>query len=156
MFKAYLFACCILIFQSFRVYSEDDFPVPPSWAMPALIEHAREKSPNNIEGQPFNKIGLVDTYPPLSHRDLYDMEAIQLQKYADIVTHAYTDAVAEQLPDSLESIDIQTLNQTSIANISYISINASKQKIRLSAKSILNAIQQKLRQKTHSFGKLPS
>ena len=32
---------------------------PESWSFPAVIEHARKISPNNVEGKPFNEFGLA-------------------------------------------------------------------------------------------------
>lgn len=73
------------------------------------------------------------------------MDAQELQKYADIVTHAYPDAVARQIPDSLDSIPLESMNETTVAGLAYISINAKEPQTREKAKRNLLEIQARLR-----------
>jgi hypothetical protein len=120
---------------------------PESWSFPAVIEHARKISPNNVEGKPFNEFGLAYSIDELERVRLSELSAQELQKYADIVTHAYPDAVAKQIPESLEDIPLQDINEVTIAGLAYISIHAKGIKAREQAKRHLSQIQARLKKK---------
>ncbi|QSX38192.1 hypothetical protein [Shewanella sedimentimangrovi] len=114
---------------------------PESWAFPDVIEHARKISPNNSEGKPFNQFGLVYSSEEVASLKLSILSATELQKYADIVTHAYPDAVAKQLPEQCHNLPVEQLNETAVAGIAYISINATNSTTRKWATECLSAIQ---------------
>ena len=126
--------------------AKDIYPEPKSWKFPDIVEEARKSSPNNIEGKPFNQFGLVYSKEQLSKVNFATASSIELQKYADIVTHAYTDALAKQLPKTCDNIPVNRLNETSIANFAYIANNALLSSTREQAKSCLSIIQSKLQQ----------
>jgi hypothetical protein len=131
--------------KSIEQVVEDAIPFPETWSFPQVIESARKISPKNIEDHQFNQFGIVYSTEDLSKLDLASMSANELQKYADIVTHAYPDAVAKQLPDSCYDLPINRLNETAIAGIAYVSINATNESNRNNAKSCLAIIQNKLK-----------
>lgn len=147
MFKKWIIGNSILfmLFCS-NVQAEETVASPESWSFPQVIESARKISPTNVEGRPFNQFGLVYSPEELSKLDFSKMKAEKMQNYADIVTHAYPDAIAKQLPNSCEAIPIGQLNETSIAGIAYISIHASKAETRNKAKMCLSTIQRKLKE----------
>jgi len=74
-----------------------------------------------------------------------EMSAEKLQFYADIVTHAYPDAVFQQMPKSCNDIRLDDLNETAIANIAYISINAVEEETRKQAAACLLEVQNQLK-----------
>ena len=117
---------------------------PASWSFPEVIQHARKIAPQNIEGKPFNNFGLVYTEKEASTLSLSTLPASELQKYADIVTHAYPDAVAKQLPNSCEVLPVEQLNETSLGGIAYVSINAKSEAARAKAKACFSVLQKNL------------
>lgn len=129
----------LLCYPSFAI-AEDLTLEPESWSYPAVIEHARKISPNNVEGKPFNEFGLVYPIDELESIRVSELDAQELQKYADIVTHAYPDAVAKQMPESLDRITLQKINNTAIAGLAYISIHAKGAEAREHAKRLLSEI----------------
>lgn len=114
---------------------------PDSWSFPEVIEHARNISPTNIEGKPFNRFGLVYSSEEVASLRLSSLSAEELQKYADIVTHAYPDAVSRQLPEKCDTLPVEKMNETAVAGVAYVSINATKPSTRMWAKECLAAIQ---------------
>lgn len=130
--------------KSIGLTAEDTIPSPETWSFPQVIESARKVSPKNIEGLVFNQFGLAYSNADLSKLDLASMTANEMQKYADIVTHAYPDAIAKQYPDSCNDLPVNELNETAIAGIAYVSINATKDKNKNKAKTCLAIIQSKL------------
>ena len=148
MFKKWIIGNSIL-FMLFccNVQAEETVASPESWSFPQVIESARKISPKNVEGHPFNQFGLVYSPKELSKLDFSKMKAEKMQNYADIVTHAYPDAISKQLPSSCEAIPIEQLNETAIAGIAYISIHASKAATRNKAKTCLSTIQKKLKER---------
>ncbi|MGE4545956.1 MAG: hypothetical protein AB7D06_17850 [Pedobacter sp.] len=130
--------------KSIEPQAEGAIPLPDSWAFPQVIESARKISPKNIDGRLFNQFGLAYSTEDLAKLDLKSMTADELQKYADIVTHAYPDAVANQLPNSCDNLPVEELNETAVAGIAYVSINATKDINRNKAKACLAVIQSKL------------
>jgi len=146
MFRKWTIAKVILLMLvCSNTQAEESIISPESWSFPQVIEFARKITPNNVEGRPFNQFGLVYSSEELSKLDFSKMNAEKLQNYADIVTHAYPDAVAKQLPSSCDSVPVEKLNETAIAGIAYISIHASKVETRNWAKSCLSTIQSKLK-----------
>lgn len=99
-------------------------PEPSSWQFPDVIESARKLTPRNLEGKPFDRFGLAYSLEELERIDVVNLPVAVLQNYADIVTHAYPDAVAKYLPSECGSVSINQLNGTSFGNVAYISINA--------------------------------
>lgn len=126
-----------------HAFSESVILEPESWSFPKVIESARKISPNNDEGKPFNQFGLVYSPEQISTLKLSVLIAQDLQKYADVVTHAYPDAVAKQLPTQCGNVPINKLNETAVAGIAYISINAVDSNTRKWAKECLSVIQNK-------------
>ncbi|WP_345552462.1 hypothetical protein [Microbulbifer aestuariivivens] len=123
--------------------AESEIPEPESWSFPDIVESARKISPNNLEGRPFNKFGLAYPMGVLSNLDVSSMRAKELQNYADVVTHAYPDAVSRQLPRSCDEVPINQLNETSVAGIAFVSLNAINEETRKWAKECLIIIQKK-------------
>ncbi len=119
-------------------------PEPSSWQFPSVIESARKLTPQNLEGKPFNKFGLAYSTEELNQLDIASLPATSLQNYADIVTHAYPDAVGRQLPSDCSIISTKDLNETSIAGMAYISINAINESTRKKASACLVNIQGRL------------
>jgi len=135
-----------LMNQLNRSREEETIPMPESWKFPQVIESARAISPNNEEGKSFNRFGLVYTLDELAKLTLSSMSAEELQKYADIVTHAYPDAVARGFPPSCNDLPIEKLDETAVAGLAYISINALNEDTRNKASVCLVVIQKKLSQ----------
>lgn len=133
------FVPLILITQS--ALAEVPVLEPESWSFPEVIEHARKISPNNIEGKPFNQFGLVYSIDETASLKLSSLPAQELQKYADIVTHAYPDAVAKQLPEKCDTLEVEKLNATAVAGVAYVAINASNSNTRKATTDCLAAIQ---------------
>ncbi len=120
---------------------EESVPMPESWKFPQVVESARSISPNNVEGKPFDRFGRVYSSNELSKLVLSSMSAEELQKYADVVTHAYPDAVAKDFPADCDTLSVGQLNETAVAGVAYISINAVNPNTREQAKVCLAAIQ---------------
>jgi hypothetical protein len=136
----------VLLLSHPQIHAGETFPTPESWSFPQVVESAREISPNNIEGKPFNQFGLVYSSEFLAKLELSSMSAEELQKYADIVTHAFPDAVAKDIPESCNEIKAENLNETAIAGLAYISINALNQDTRIKAANCLIIVQEQMKQ----------
>lgn len=109
---------------------------PESWSFPQVIEYARKVSPNNTEGKSFNQFGLVYSFQEVATLKLSILPPKELQKYSDIVTNVYPDAVAKQLPEKCDTLPVEKLNETAVAGIAYVSINAAN----LNAKNWLKSV----------------
>lgn len=138
-------AVVCFLFNSIDSRAAQSLPEPAIWSFPEVVDLARKISPNNVEGKPFNKFGLVYSSEEVEKLKLSALPATELEKYADIVTHAYPDAVSKQLPSSCANIEVENLNQTAVAGIAYISINAIESRTRNWAKDCLSLIQLKLK-----------
>ena len=153
IFKVLLFASVLLLVAcvdqkfvtNYMASLEGDIPEPESWSFPDVIESARKIAPNNLEGRPFNKFGLSYSREVLGGLNVSAMSAKELQNYADIVAHAYPDAVSKQLPRSCDDVPIDQVNETSLAGIAFVSINAVNEETRIWAKECLSIIQRKLK-----------
>lgn len=130
-----------------KAFTADKIPEPATWDFPDIIESARKITPRNVEGRLFNQFGLVYSLEELKSLTVETMSPEDLQKYADIVTHAYPDAVFRQLPASCKEISLKQMNETSIANIAYVSLNAIDIGIREKAANCLREIQKRLKNK---------
>lgn len=99
-------------------------PVPRSWQFPAVIEAARSFSPRNLEGRVFGQTGLAYSLEQLDSLPVANLSASELQKYADIVTHAFPDAAFLRQVSVQECSDIsaEDLNTTALANMAYVSL----------------------------------
>ena len=135
----------IALLTSLGVGANDSIPYPDTWKFPGVIESARKISPRNIEGQPFGPTGLAYPLKTLENLNFAGMTAAELQKYADIVTHAYPDAVSENLPASCEEIPASAINTTSISNVAYVSLNAVNKETREKSAECFLAIQKNLK-----------
>lgn len=140
--KKYLFFIVVFV-SSFLTYADEIILEPKSWSFPDVIESARKISPNNLEGKVFNQFGLAYSKEKLSKLDVSRMRPEQLQNYADIVTHAYPDAIGKTFPNC-SNLPVKRLNETTIAGIAFISINAKTENVRQYAKACLLIIQGKL------------
>ncbi len=143
-------AVLFVIFYSGRAFAADEIPEPESWKFPDIVESARKISPHNVEGRLFNKFGLVYSSDELKKLALDAMHPEELQKYADIVTHAYPDAVYRQFPASCEEIPVKQLNETAIAGVAYVSLNAIAVDTRDKAAVCLKVIQRLLKEENSS------
>lgn len=129
------------------VDTQQEIPEPASWSFPDVVESAREISPHNVEGKPFNEFGLVYPQSEVETLSLATLSAEELQKYADIVTYAYPDAVFQQILVSCEEIPLDQINETTIANIAYVSLQAIDSGTREEAAICLSEIQERIAEK---------
>ncbi|OAN13689.1 hypothetical protein A3K86_14035 [Photobacterium jeanii] len=130
-----------------NVHAQPNIPTPANWNFPDIADSARVIAPTNIAGIPFNEYGLAYSQDILANLDVLNLPATELQKYADVVTHAYPDATAERgMPDDCSQLPFEDLNETSFANIAYISINAIKTNNRQSAANCLLYLQTNLKE----------
>jgi len=136
-------------FLAAKVFAVESIPTPSVWSFPEIVESALEITPVNIDGLPFNQFGIAYEVDVLEKLDLATIKVEDLQKYADAVTHAYPDAVVvkSQLPSNCESMPADQFNETSLASLAYISLNAVEEANRNTAKSCLQGILQNLRKK---------
>jgi hypothetical protein len=132
-------------FNSMVQASNKSIPEPLSWSFPDIIESARKISPKNIEGHKFNALGLVYSTEKLKLIDMKNMSADKLQVFADAVTHAYPDAISREIPESCKDIPLSNFNETAIAGLAYISVNAIESDSRNRAKNCLLEVQKKLK-----------
>jgi hypothetical protein len=121
---------------------QNPIPEPRSWSFPDVIESARAISPRNVEGRTFNQFGLAYSLEELNALPVATMTPQELQKYADIVTHAYPDAVFRQTPASCKELPIDQINTTSIANVAYVSLHAIVPATRERAANCLRELQE--------------
>lgn len=126
--------------------SSEDIPEPESWSFPQVVDSARKLSPKNLEGKAFNEFGLAYSREELSRLNVSRMTPEKLQKYADVVTHAYPDAVGRSIPCNCSSIPIETLNETSVAGIAFVSLNAIEESTRQCAKACLIIVQSRMQE----------
>ena len=122
---------------------------PECWNSPDVIESARKVSPKNIEGKTFDAYGCAYSSEELAALKVYDLPIDELQKYADIVVHAYPDAVGRQLPNKYEDLPISQMNKTCIANVAYVSIHATNPDIRKHAAECFAFIHNSLQESEH-------
>lgn len=85
----------------------------------------RKIAPKNIEGRPFDEFGLAYPTDELDRLQVADMSVAELQRYADIVTHAYPDAVFKAQPFDCSTISLESLNSTALASIASVSRHAA-------------------------------
>jgi len=146
--KIFIVSVCILL--ALNAYAEDNdvqqnIPEPASWSFPDIIQSARAIAPHNTEGRKFNAYGLAYSRDELKILSISTMPAQELQRYADIVTHAYPDAVSRMTPISCKTIPIQNLNETALANMAYASIHAIELSTRQRTATCLNEVQALMR-----------
>jgi hypothetical protein len=115
-----------------------------------VIESARAISPRNIEGKNFNESGLVYSTETLESLPIASMQPDELQKYADIVTHAYPDAVFKQVPGSCKEFSLEETNETFVAGLAYISLHAIDPATREKAAACLKEVQARWDKERHS------
>lgn len=120
-------------------------PEPASWSFPAVVESARTLSPRNVEGRRFNELGLAYTTAELDALKPDRLTVGELQQYADIVAHAYPDAVWKQLTMPCDQIPVRNSNPTAFANIAYIALHAVSLDTRKKAATCLSTLQDALR-----------
>lgn len=118
-------------------------PEPSSWSFPDVVESARAITPRNVEGRVFNQFGLAYSTQELDALPVATMSADELQKYADIVTHAYPDAVFRQIPASCNDVSLDGMNTTAVAGIAFISIHAVELPTRQKATTCLGELQRR-------------
>ena len=118
-------------------------PAPRSWQFPAVIESARTLSPRNLEGRAFDQSGLVYPLEQLDSLPVASLTASELQKYADIVTHAFPDAafLRQVSVKGCGDFSADELNSTALANLAYISLQAKYPPNRAEAASCLKEFQ---------------
>ena len=129
--------------ENSQVNDTQKIPEPDSWSFPEVIESARAISPENIEGRPFDQFGMAYSSGVLKELPIASMTAQELQKYADIVTHAYPDAVFKSVPASSKEISLDKMNETTFANIAYISLHAINPDTRFKAAEFLREFQER-------------
>jgi len=120
-------------------------PEPATWEFPAVIESARTIAPRNVDGRTFDRFGLAYPIDTLDDLPVGTMTAEELQKYADIVTHAYPDAVFHRSPVPCSEFPVENMNTVSFANMAYVSLHAVDVTTRERARVCLEHLQSKLR-----------
>ena len=120
-------------------------PEPSSWSFPDVVESARRVAPRNVEGKEFDQFGVAYPVSELDSVPMATMPAGELQRYADIVTHAYPDAVFRQIANDCKATPVEGLNSTAVAGIAYVSLHAQDSENRRGAAECLAEIQRKLR-----------
>lgn len=128
-----------------KVASGGVIPQPTSWSFPDVVESARKVATRNVEGREFNEFGLAYSTEELDAVPMATMSPEELQKYADIVTHAYPDAVFREIGNECEQTPVEQLNSTAVAGIAYVSLHAIESGTRAGAAQCLSSIQEKLR-----------
>jgi hypothetical protein len=118
---------------------------PDSWSFRDVVESARKIAPRNIEGRVFDYSGLAYSLAEINSLPIATLPPQELQKYADIVTHAYPDAVFRQLGGACNDMPIEQFNVTSVAGIAYVSLHAVDSDTRQSAALCLSGLQIKLK-----------
>ncbi len=138
-----------ILFMTSHASSSELIPEPAIWSFPDVVESALEISPTNIEGRAFNQLGIAYPLETFNNIDLATINIEDLQKYADVVTHAYPDAVIvkSQIPSNCENMPADQFNETSLAGLAFISINAIVESNRNTAQSCLQGILRNLRKK---------
>jgi hypothetical protein len=119
-------------------------PEPASWKFPAVVESARKIAPKNVGGQEFGQFGTAYSPAELDAVPVASMPPEELQKYADIVTHAYPDAVFRQIADDCKNLPIERMNSTAFAGFAYISLHAIDPRTREKAAACLSELQRRL------------
>ena len=116
---------------------------PISWQFPAVIETALNLSPRNLEGRAFNQSGLAYPLEQLDSLPVASMTPFELQKYADIVAHAFPDAafLRQVSLKGCHDVSADELNTTALANVAYISLQAKIPANRTEAASCLKQLQ---------------
>ena len=147
-----LLASLVLFFicSTEEAFTADKIPEPATWAFPDVIESARKITPRNSEGLLFDKYGLAYSPEVLNKLPLGTMSPEDLQKYADIVTHAYPDAVFRNFPASCKEISLKNINETTLAGIAYVSLNAIEPRTRERAAKCFREIQKRLKKERQS------
>lgn len=118
----------------------EPIPEPGSWSFPAVIESARKIAPQNIEGRNFDERGLAYPVAELDALKPSSVPPEELQKYADIVTYAYPDAVWRQVPLSCDVLPVEQLNTITIAGMAYVSLHAVRLETRNRVAACLSLI----------------
>lgn len=118
---------------------------PDSWSFPGIVESARKIAPRNIEGRDFGSSGMAYSMAEIKSLPIATLPPQELQKYADIVTHAYPDAVFRQLGGACNDMPTEEFNITSVAGIAYVSLHAVDLDTRQSAALCLSGLQIKLK-----------
>lgn len=119
-------------------------PEPSSWSFPDVVASARVNAPTNHEGRKFDKHGLAYTLRELDAVPIATMSAQELQKYADIVTNAYPDAVFRQAGADYKNLATERINTTAVANVAYVSLHAVDSDMRKLAAGCLEELQTRL------------
>ena len=151
MFLKKLSIAIISTLITFNAYAEGSdnhqkIPEPASWSFPDIIQSARAISPHNSEGRKFNEYGLAYSRNELQSLTVLTMSVQDLQKYADIVTHAYPDAIFRMAPVSCKNMPMKNMNETSLANMAYVSLHAIVSSTRERAATCLSEVQNLMRQ----------
>lgn len=107
-----------------------DYPRPPSWNFPEVVESARAIAPRNAEGRVFDKHGLAYPLKELDGLPYATMSVTELARYADIVTTAYPDACGHQIDGGCPDMTPDRLNATTLANLAYVSLHATDAGVR--------------------------
>lgn len=84
--------------------------------------------------------GLAYAMAELDQLAVTTMSAEELQRYADVVTHAYPDAVFRQAALDCDALPIDSLNNTSLANVAYVSLHAVLPESRAQAAACLQRL----------------
>ena len=121
-----------------------NIPEPESWEFPGVIESAKQVAPKNIEGRAFDRFGLAYPLAEYKSLDLVSLSVGELQKYADVVTHAYPDAVSMRTPTDCSGIPLNKVNAATVGGMAYISNHAIRNSSREKALKCLLVIQKRL------------
>lgn len=131
--------------QSASAPKQGAIPEPNSWSFPAVVESARAIASRNVEGREFDRFGLAYSLPELQAVRVGRLPAQDLQRYADIVVHAYPDAVFRQITTSCSQAPVESLNTGAVAGVAYVSLHAIDPATRQKAAECLAEIQTRLK-----------
>jgi hypothetical protein len=128
-----------------KVITGETIPEPKSWSYPEINEYAKEITPTNIEGKPFNMLGRVYSSFDEKRIDSSSASANELQKYATAMYHAFPDAMARKLPKPCDDHYPANIAFDYISGLAFISLNAIEKGNRDWAKRCLETIQEKIK-----------
>ncbi|MEC8080975.1 MAG: hypothetical protein VX148_05780 [Pseudomonadota bacterium] len=124
---------------------KNNIPQPESWSFPQVIYSALKIAPTNIEGRPFNKFGLAYPLSKYSSLDLASLPLDELQKYADVVTYAYPDAISRRFSEDCSGVPLSKVNAVSLGGMAYVSNHAVQKSAREKSLKCFTVIQERLK-----------
>jgi hypothetical protein len=106
---------------------------PKNSHFPFIVEEALTICPCNKNGVQFGPGGIAYSVMMLEHarKDFRKTRNVEkFASYADVVTHAFFDWLANITPTDFTPQQKREMNATSLANVAFISLYASKPEMR--------------------------